>query len=77
MRNLLAKAIFVYQSLISPFYPPCCRFYPSCSEYARQAVLVHGVLKGSCLALWRIARCNPLCRGGVDPVPQPRLKSTT
>lgn len=75
MRNLLAKAISAYQILISPFYSPCCRFYPTCSEYARQAVLVHGVMKGSCLALWRIVRCHPFCHGGVDLVPPLRRKS--
>ncbi len=69
MRSIALGLIWVYQNCISPLFPPACRFTPSCSEYARQAVLAHGVLKGSLLALWRILRCQPLCAGGHDPVP--------
>lgn len=50
--------------------PPACRFEPTCSEYARIAVERFGVIKGGVLALWRIMRCNPLFKGGYDPVPQ-------
>lgn len=71
MRHLLARVISVYQILISPLYPPCCRFVPTCSEYAREAVLVHGPCKGLWLAVKRIVRCHPGCKGGIDPVPPP------
>lgn len=49
---------------------PTCRFYPSCSEYARRAILIHGAGRGLLLATWRLLRCNPLSRGGYDPVPE-------
>ena len=69
MRSIALGLIWLYQTFLAPLLPPACRFTPSCSEYARQAILVHGVFKGSILALWRILRCQPLCRGGYDPVP--------
>lgn len=69
MRKVLLTFISLYQYLISPLYSPCCRFIPSCSEYARQAILSHGVAHGSALALQRLLRCHPLCAGGYDPVP--------
>lgn len=69
MRHILVFFLSAYQYLISPFYAPCCRFTPSCSEYARQAILTHGVLRGLLFALGRLARCHPLCAGGHDPVP--------
>lgn len=62
----------LYRAVISPLYGPTCRFYPSCSEYALVAVERHGVLRGSGLAAWRLLRCNPWNRGGVDPVPPVR-----
>jgi putative membrane protein insertion efficiency factor len=58
-----------YQRFVSPLLPPACRFYPSCSEYALQAVELHGVLRGTGLALLRLARCHPFSKGGYDPVP--------
>lgn len=70
MRSIALGLIWLYQKLLSPLLPPACRFTPSCSEYARQAVLAHGVLKGSILSLWRILRCQPFCAGGYDPVPE-------
>lgn len=69
MRSIALGLIWLYQTFLAPLLPPACRFTPSCSEYARQAILVHGVFKGSILALWRILRCQPLCAGGLDPVP--------
>ncbi|WP_128773462.1 membrane protein insertion efficiency factor YidD [Actinomyces oricola] len=60
-----------YQRFISPLLPRSCRYYPSCSQYAVQAIQVHGVLKGGVLALWRLLRCNPMTGGGVDHVPEP------
>ncbi|ULQ48234.1 membrane protein insertion efficiency factor YidD [Flagellatimonas centrodinii] len=69
IRALLIACIRVYQRLISPLLPPRCRYYPSCSHYAVQALQVHGPLRGSGLALRRILRCHPLAPGGYDPVP--------
>ena len=64
-------AIAVYKTLFSPLFTGSCRFVPSCSTYAREAVLVHGALKGGWLAVRRLARCQPLCAGGLDQVPLP------
>lgn len=61
--------IRAYQVVISPVLPASCRFHPSCSEYAIQAVEKHGPLRGLWLAAKRIGRCQPLCKGGYDPVP--------
>jgi putative membrane protein insertion efficiency factor len=58
-----------YQKLISRYTPPVCRFHPSCSHYAVEALQVHGVVRGGWLAAHRIARCNPFFPGGFDPVP--------
>jgi putative membrane protein insertion efficiency factor len=70
--RLAALLIRLYRSGVSPLTPPSCRFVPTCSGYALEAVLVHGFWKGSALAAWRLLRCHPLCRGGYDPVPPPR-----
>ncbi|MBE6787250.1 MAG: membrane protein insertion efficiency factor YidD [Ruminococcaceae bacterium] len=70
MKKLLIKFIRFYQRAISPHKIPCCRFTPCCSQYAIEAITVHGAFKGTLLALWRILRCNPFCKGGYDPVPQ-------
>jgi uncharacterized protein len=63
--------IRVYSRLISPALPARCRYYPTCSAYAQQALRRHGLLRGSALAAWRLVRCNPFSRGGVDDVPPP------
>lgn len=55
-----------YQLLISPLFPPSCKYYPSCSAYAIEAIRVQGFFKGTGLAVWRVLRCNPWSRGGVD-----------
>ncbi|MDP9025720.1 MAG: membrane protein insertion efficiency factor YidD [Candidatus Eremiobacteraeota bacterium] len=68
-RRAVALAIDVYQRTISPLLGPNCRFYPSCSQYAKEAVLKHGFLRGVSLGIQRIARCNPWNPGGVDLVP--------
>ena len=70
MSRLLIGLIGLYRRFISPLKRPCCRFTPTCSEYAIEAIRVHGALKGTVLAVWRILRCNPFCRGGYDPVPE-------
>ena len=72
MSRLLLALIRAYQRNISPLRPPCCRFLPTCSEYALEAVELHGAVKGGLLALWRIARCHPFHREKnfiYDPVP--------
>ncbi|MEJ2282517.1 MAG: membrane protein insertion efficiency factor YidD [Desulfobacterales bacterium] len=66
---LFTALIRVYQYTLSPLLGPSCRFYPSCSEYAHQAIRRHGPLRGLILALKRILRCHPFHPGGVDPVP--------
>jgi putative membrane protein insertion efficiency factor len=67
-------AIKFYQKAISPWLPRCCRYYPSCSHYALEAVEKHGVLRGLFLAAGRILRCHPLHAGGYDPVPAPSTR---
>lgn len=69
LRRAAALLIDGYRLVVSPLLPPACRFYPTCSQYAKEAVLKHGVLRGSYLAARRILRCTPLHAGGVDPVP--------
>jgi uncharacterized protein len=59
----------LYSRVISPLLPARCRYYPTCSAYAEQAVREHGIIRGSGLAAWRLVRCNPFSRGGYDPVP--------
>jgi len=66
---VLLIPIYIYQKCISPFTPPSCRFTPTCSEYARQALIKHGPFKGMYLAVRRILRCNPWGGSGYDPVP--------
>ncbi|MBX7142991.1 MAG: membrane protein insertion efficiency factor YidD [Oligoflexia bacterium] len=67
----LARGVHrAYKVLVSPLLGQRCRFEPYCSDYALEAVEKHGLVKGSGLALWRVLRCNPWCRGGHDPVPQ-------
>lgn len=74
MKRVALWFIRFYQRNISPYKRPCCRFVPTCSQYALEALEVHGFLKGSLLSLGRILRCNPFCKGGYDPVPP---KTTT
>ncbi len=69
MHLILRSLIRAYQLAISPWLAPRCRFYPSCSHYALEALQIHGSLRGSWLALRRLARCHPFHRGGFDPVP--------
>ncbi len=69
MRKLLTVLIKLYQWCLSPFIGASCRFYPSCSSYAIEAINKHGALKGSYLMVRRLGRCHPWCDGGHDPVP--------
>jgi putative membrane protein insertion efficiency factor len=69
---VLVALLTGYRRLISPLLPPSCRFYPSCSTYALEAVQVHGAGRGSWLALRRLSRCHPFHAGGLDPVPPAR-----
>jgi len=69
VQRLLLRLIGVYRRWVSPLLPRACRFYPSCSEYASEAVATHGAARGSVLAVTRLMRCHPWCEGGVDPVP--------
>lgn len=68
MKFLLVKSLKFYKSAISPFLPAACRFTPTCSEYAAEAIQKHGALRGSLMAAWRVCRCQPFARGGFDPV---------
>jgi uncharacterized protein len=68
-RAVLIAAIHMYRATLSGWLGGQCRFYPSCSHYAEEAVRTHGALRGSAMAAWRILRCNPFGAGGVEPVP--------
>lgn len=63
--------IRIYQKFISPMIPPSCKYHPSCSAYAVDALRTHGALKGTAMAIWRVLRCNPFSKGGYDPVIKP------
>jgi uncharacterized protein len=69
MRPLALGLIRLYQRTISRWFPPTCRFVPSCSEYGYQAIEKYGLARGGVLAIRRLARCHPLHPGGIDPVP--------
>ena len=82
-KNLLERAragaiwalllpIRAYSRLISPMFPRRCKYYPTCSDYAQQAIRTHGIVRGGGMAAWRLVRCNPWSHGGVDEVPPPR-----
>ena len=68
-RRAVVALLKAYQYAVSPLLGPCCRFHPSCSEYSRQAIMTHGLGRGSYLTLRRLLRCNPWHAGGHDPVP--------
>ena len=70
MGNALVALIRLYQQYVSPFLGDNCRFHPTCSQYAMDAVRTHGAIAGTGYTLWRIARCQPFSKGGYDPVPE-------
>jgi len=69
MKHLARGLIRTYQLVLSPLFPSGCRFFPTCSEYGYEAIGKHGILKGGWMTIKRVARCNPFCKGGYDPVP--------
>ncbi len=74
LRRVLVVPIRAYRRFVSPLLPHACRFYPSCSQYALEAVEKHGALRGGWLAARRLLKCQPFHPGGYDPVPEPRPK---
>ncbi|MCP0885950.1 membrane protein insertion efficiency factor YidD [Ligilactobacillus sp. WILCCON 0076] len=70
MKSFLIWSIKIYQRFISPLFPPSCRFYPTCSNYALQAIKKHGAILGLLMGVSRILRCNPFVKGGIDYVPK-------
>ena len=72
-RAIAGLPIRLYQRVISPALPRRCKYHPSCSAYALQAIRTYGILRGVVLAAWRLLRCNPWSHGGFDPVDQQRL----
>ena len=68
MTSLALNLLRAYKRLISPMMPAACRYLPTCSEYAVEAVERFGIVRGGLMALWRVSRCNPFAKGGVDPV---------
>jgi putative membrane protein insertion efficiency factor len=80
MKSFLLLVLRFYKRALSPVVGPCCRFEPSCSAYAEEAIHTHGVLRGLGLTVWRLLRCQPFARPGLDPVPPPpgnSLRSVT
>ncbi|MDD4202067.1 MAG: membrane protein insertion efficiency factor YidD [Candidatus Omnitrophica bacterium] len=67
LKKSIINAIKFYRKYLSPLKIQSCRFYPTCSEYAIKSLEQHGIIKGSCRSLWRILRCNPFSKGGIDP----------
>ncbi len=72
MNSLALQLLQLYKRWISPAFPPSCRYVPTCSEYAMEAVERYGVLRGGIMAAWRLLRCHPLAKGGYDPAVKDR-----
>ncbi|ARC58668.1 Putative membrane protein insertion efficiency factor [Frondihabitans sp. 762G35] len=70
-RNVCVALLRAYRATVSPLYGDVCRYYPSCSRYALEAIQQHGAAKGIALGSWRLARCHPWAKGGIDDVPEP------
>jgi putative membrane protein insertion efficiency factor len=77
MKSFLLVLLRLYKRAVSPVLGPCCRFEPSCSAYAEEAIHTHAVLRGLGLAAWRVLRCHPFARAGLDPVPPRSTRTTT
>ncbi|MBQ3775246.1 MAG: membrane protein insertion efficiency factor YidD [Ruminobacter sp.] len=75
LQKIGCSLINLYQKTLSHIIGNQCRFYPSCSEYTKQAIIIHGFFLGCILGAYRILRCNPLCKGGFDPVPKEIFKT--
>ncbi len=76
-KKLFMFLIGLYKMFISPFLPPACRYYPTCSDYARGSIEAHGVLRGAVLAVRRLFSCHPFSPGGYDPVPPSERNART
>ncbi|WP_243291127.1 membrane protein insertion efficiency factor YidD [Bacillus sp. FJAT-47783] len=76
MKKVLILFIYFYQKVISPLKPPTCRFYPTCSQYGKEAIERYGALKGGLLTIKRLLKCHPFHPGGIDPVPEKSQKKT-
>jgi putative membrane protein insertion efficiency factor len=80
MRNFLQRSVLLalraYKWALSPLFPAACRYVPTCSEYAMEAVERHGALRGGVMAVGRVLRCHPLARGGYDPVVAQEVRSS-
>ncbi|NOY86694.1 MAG: membrane protein insertion efficiency factor YidD [Deltaproteobacteria bacterium] len=76
MKRFLLTLLLFYRRWISPGIPSSCRFVPTCSTYAMEAIEKRGIMRGCILILWRLVRCHPLCRGGYDPVPPGKNRET-
>ena len=74
-RNCALALLRGYKYVISPLLLPSCRYTPTCSEYAAEAIELHGLLRGLALAAWRLLRCHPFVRGGFDPVPRALIRA--
>lgn len=76
-KNLFIAIVKFYRLCISPWFSPCCRFQPTCSSYAQEALEEHGLIKGLYLSFLRIIRCHPFCKGGHDPVPPKKASNAS
>lgn len=77
IRKLAAAPIHFYRHYLSPLKPPCCRFVPTCSQYALEALERRGLIVGILLTCWRVLRCHPFSTPGEDPVPLPRARNVS
>ena len=77
MKSLALGLLRLYKRWISPAFPPSCRYAPTCSEYAMEAVERYGALRGGVMAAWRVARCHPFAKGGLDPMVKDAVRNPT